>query len=65
MSKGMGAKKRMGIMQGRGCDDVCVLCQEESTQISQCTGCGDFICKECRMDHDCTTPTADDKTKKK
>jgi hypothetical protein len=52
--KNNGAKTRLSIMQGRGAD-VCSLCGDE-IGISACAGCGDQICKDCRMDHDCTTP---------
>lgn len=54
--KGMGAKKRLGIMQGRGSNDTCAVCMEDANNVTECTGCGDFICKECRMDHNCTQP---------
>ena len=61
MKKNNGAKTRLSIMQGRGAD-VCSLCGDE-IGISACSGCGDPICKDCRMDHDCTSDK-EDKEKK-
>lgn len=55
--KNNGAKTKMGIMQGRGAD-TCSSCPEE-IGIRACTGCGDLLCVDCRMDHDCTTPDED------
>ena len=52
MAKGMGAKKRLGIMQGRGADE-CFLCHDEDAGLSPCGTCGDLLCRDCKIDHNC------------
>jgi hypothetical protein len=55
MAKGLGAKKKLGLMQGRGLDE-CAICHEDDCGLSPCGSCGDLLCKDCKMDHDCVTP---------
>lgn len=41
----------MARLQGRR-EDECALCGDE-IGIGQCGSCGEILCKDCRMDHDC------------
>ena len=59
----MGAKKKLGMMQGRGVDE-CFLCHDDVC-VSRCIGCDEIICKDCKMDHDCINEDIPPKTQKK
>lgn len=49
--KNIGAKKRLGLMQGRGID-VCIVCGDDAQ--ATCTTCGDQFCRDCKLEHDDT-----------
>ena len=51
MIKRDGAKNRMARMQGRKVSE-CSLCGDDSG-ISECGACGETLCRDCRMEHDC------------
>lgn len=50
MPKG-GAKAELHRLQGRGGSE-CHECHD-TVALGACSTCGDTLCKDCRMDHDC------------
>lgn len=48
--KKLGAKAKLGIMQGRGLDS-CTECGEDCSP-HECLSCGERLCKDCGIDHE-------------
>ena len=48
--KNISAKKRLGLMQGRGID-TCTACPDDAEKT--CSTCCDQFCKDCYLDHSC------------
>lgn len=51
MPKG-GAKAELHRLQGRGGSECCEC--KDTVALGVCATCGDVLCKDCKIDHDCT-----------
>jgi len=51
--KNISAKKRLGVMQGRGIDECFAGCGDDAS--TSCSTCGERFCRDCKMDHDCNS----------
>lgn len=48
-----GAKQRMRNLQRKAFEDFCCECGDTVDTAAGCATCGQFVCRDCKMDHNC------------